>query len=419
MTKGRGGKGSSGMANAMGGRGAEVGMAEPLWSGGGGKKAGEQHARGRGRGRKGASWTPTAVEGRPVVPHGESEPGIGHMRQRGSGGKGAAPVASPQSEVAESMERRAKDEIFDEINLVLSGQSVLHPQDFDYRVRQRLHALHGSGGVTRVQASLAMIRAATTSKARSSVKNWPAYLLVLLKKFDAEQTSVAREEKPATDAAAVEAVSAAAVVVHDPQGGDSPIDQWARSLMEAWNDEETPQEGCVAPGAAARERKISKPWTRGRADLPAAHDTNPPASLVGAQAAPCTHVQSTCPPQAPIPFASQTSPAPCLPEAPLLNPFATMPNASTSFPAALDARRRQNNPPPPPPPMAPPVVGGTLAKLMLEAQPPPPPATRAAPWLPPGRWPEPVKSATEPPLQRCTAETWVGCSTVGQPIAAR
>jgi len=90
---------------------------------------------------------------------------------------------------------RVKDEVFEEIRAVLSVNAALQHQFFDARVRQHLHALHGSGGRARLKAALQMVHQCTMNKTRQDVKNWPAYLVTLLKKFDADAAPQDRQER--------------------------------------------------------------------------------------------------------------------------------------------------------------------------------------------------------------------------------
>ncbi|CAK9088319.1 unnamed protein product [Durusdinium trenchii] len=79
---------------------------------------------------------------------------------------------------------RPKEEVFEEIQHVLKQSPVLQLQFFDFRVRQHLHALFGTGGRQRLKAALTMVHARTMHRTRQDVKNWPAYLVTLLKNFD-------------------------------------------------------------------------------------------------------------------------------------------------------------------------------------------------------------------------------------------
>lgn len=103
---------------------------------------------------------------------------------------------------------RARDDVFSEIRDLLDTNSTLQLADFDYRIRQHLHALLGSGGRQKLHDALKAINVATSKKERRDVKNWPAYLRKLLTKFeeeiawkDREARARARVEKAAEESA--------------------------------------------------------------------------------------------------------------------------------------------------------------------------------------------------------------------------
>lgn len=151
------------------------GQRSPTLSGKGSPEQGTGRGKGRGAGRgfNGKGWPPK-------------------RRPEGSAGSDAKPE---DGEATEAACPRAKDEIFEELKKVLEGNSALQFAHFDARVRQHLHALHHAGGRARVREALGMIHSATMQKTRQDVKNWPAYLLTLLKKFDADQGSHDREAR--------------------------------------------------------------------------------------------------------------------------------------------------------------------------------------------------------------------------------
>lgn len=82
--------------------------------------------------------------------------------------------------------RETKDEIAVVVEEALAmPNAIVQKADFDSGVRRYLGALRGcQGGQQKVKDALAMIHTYTISKQRSSVKNWPAYLLTLLKRFE-------------------------------------------------------------------------------------------------------------------------------------------------------------------------------------------------------------------------------------------
>ena len=91
--------------------------------------------------------------------------------------------------VSQNQSARPKDEVLKEIQQVLSQNRVLQIEFFDFRVRQYLHALFGTGGRPRLRAALAMVHARTLHRTKQDVKNWPAYLVTLLKNFDPDKAT--------------------------------------------------------------------------------------------------------------------------------------------------------------------------------------------------------------------------------------
>lgn len=99
---------------------------------------------------------------------------------------GAAPLdvgaeAGSTEGAATESRGRARDTVHAEIQVICDASQVLKQQDFDYRVRQYLHALYGKSGQAGVQKALALIHETTKEKKRDSVRNWPAYLCTLLR----------------------------------------------------------------------------------------------------------------------------------------------------------------------------------------------------------------------------------------------
>lgn len=92
---------------------------------------------------------------------------------------------SGEHEVAGS----GRDEVNAEVEALLAKVGpTLQPRDFDFRVRRQLFVLYSSDGLQKVRDALAMIWTYTSQKSRDNVKNWPAYLLTLLKKFEPEDS---------------------------------------------------------------------------------------------------------------------------------------------------------------------------------------------------------------------------------------
>lgn len=115
---------------------------------------------------------------------------------------------------------RAKDVVFAEIRGVLEICPVLQSTDFDFRIRQQLHAFHGAGGRARIHEAMVWIKNSTQSKLRSSVKNWPAYILALLKKFEMEAASNDRQARARQRVAEASTTSGSAVV--SPSNAEPP-----------------------------------------------------------------------------------------------------------------------------------------------------------------------------------------------------
>jgi len=84
----------------------------------------------------------------------------------------------------EEPEMRVKDIILQDIRGLLERCPLLQLADFDYRVRQHLHAMYGTGGRQHVIQGLESVRLAVHQKLRSSVRSWPGYVLALLKKSE-------------------------------------------------------------------------------------------------------------------------------------------------------------------------------------------------------------------------------------------
>lgn len=91
---------------------------------------------------------------------------------------------SPASDDKDEGAHRNRDEVWTEIHDIVGGNSCLQQSDFDYRIRQHLHAILGNGGREKLHQAVIGIQTATAKKTRADVRNWPAYLVKLLKKFD-------------------------------------------------------------------------------------------------------------------------------------------------------------------------------------------------------------------------------------------
>jgi len=102
---------------------------------------------------------------------------------KGGHGSGATPPPPPAVQPAKSSEK--KDDVNSEVDALLAIEGGgLQRSDFDFRVRRFLQELHKAGGRVKVRDALAMVQEYTQHKSREAVKNWPAYLLTLMKKFE-------------------------------------------------------------------------------------------------------------------------------------------------------------------------------------------------------------------------------------------
>ncbi|CAK9081307.1 unnamed protein product, partial [Durusdinium trenchii] len=195
-------------------------------------------AKGRGR-RKGEKGEKGKADGKGE----KGEKGEkGDKEKREEREKGKAEDLKEKNETKESLAPRAKDEVFEEIRNVLNANPALQIGFFDARVRQQLHALLGSGGRPRLKAALTFIHTCTMHKTRQDVKNWPAYLLTLLKKFDSdnqEEPSDRRSKhempKQKTEKSEVKVFSSASTTpekasAEDAHSSDSEADGFQRAL---------------------------------------------------------------------------------------------------------------------------------------------------------------------------------------------
>lgn len=117
--------------------------------------------------------------------------------------KGKAKNASKTSDTTPAQEAktsgtqppRVRDEIQEEVDAIISKNSNLQKTDFDGRVFQYLHAIHGVGGQEKVRKALETIHKSTLQKQRASVKKWPAYIATLLKSFFDNLGAEKKEER--------------------------------------------------------------------------------------------------------------------------------------------------------------------------------------------------------------------------------
>lgn len=109
--------------------------------------------------------------------------GFGDRGGKGKGGRGKG-----------RNERGEMDEILEEA--LADGDGPLRPGDFDFAARRFLSELRQRDqkeGTARLQEALDMVLKFTSSKDRSSVRKWPAYVFTLLQKFDQDLWNELRE----------------------------------------------------------------------------------------------------------------------------------------------------------------------------------------------------------------------------------
>lgn len=143
--------------------------------------------------------------------------------------------------VSEGSSKEMKDEINAAIEEVLSRPDTrLQKIDFDQGVRRFLGALRGiEGGQQKVKDAMTMIQTYTVNKNRDSVKNWPAYLLTLLKRFDpsgAHGKSEGKGSKEASDYKSRTAQQAELATLYAPSKTKSDEANRKEKLPEATED---------------------------------------------------------------------------------------------------------------------------------------------------------------------------------------
>lgn len=145
---------------------------------------------------------------------------------------------------------RVRDEIQEEVDAIVSKNSNLMKADFDGRVFQYLHAIHGVGGQERVRKALETIHFSTLQKQRASVKKWPAYLATLLRKFFEDLGAEKNRAK----------VEAENYGKHLTLSVDALFDQPAQVAVPGGPNEKTPQASGSAANPQEADRSSSPEW---------------------------------------------------------------------------------------------------------------------------------------------------------------
>lgn len=148
---------------------------------------------------------------------------------------------------------RVRDEIQEGVDEIVSMSSTLLRTDFDGRVFQYLHAIHGVGGQEKVRAALKTIHLSTLQKQRSGIKKWPAYLATLLKKSFDDLGAEKREER---DRARIEAEAYGKQLSSSIDAlFDKPVEITAANPQEADDQRASPQEWLKQAVTEEREQQ--------------------------------------------------------------------------------------------------------------------------------------------------------------------
>jgi hypothetical protein len=358
-----GGGGAGRGAQKGGGRGSETGTPlRPSRPNSGLGASGDKKTKGNGKGSGSKSpadhlpWRRSTSGEEPTsLPSDQPSAGVG-------GGIAELATRSTTPEAAtpgEDTGVRAKDEVNAEIRNLCEGGCALQPGDFDARIRQHFHALLGAGGRQRLHDACAMIRAASVKKERSAVRNWPAYLLTLLRKFDEE---VGWKDREARARARVQAAA----------------EKKSKEAKEAEEEAEGAEEGTTRPFASRRGAAKAEPpapaWWEAtgdevfpgeepaatpKPDLPRFGDEQEARSLT-----PETPEKPSRPPRAwPQPMEQPPVPPPPSPT--------TLAALAAALPATTTSRSTPRDQPPVPPP--------THRPPPRDQPPVPPPAHRPEP----------------------------------------
>jgi len=122
----------------------------------------------------------------------------GHRCPRRSTGmpSGRSPAKSDKD--GQEMQRN-RDEVRTEILDVLKGGVCLQQGDFDFKVRQHLHAILGNSGRVKLHEALLAVRDVSAKKKRTDVRNWAAYIVKILQSFHNDASAADVEEEVAED----------------------------------------------------------------------------------------------------------------------------------------------------------------------------------------------------------------------------
>jgi hypothetical protein len=315
-----------------------------------------------------------------------SEDAPSEQASPGAGGS-SMELSSPEPAASgENGQARAKDEVNAEIrNIVETPGCALHPTDFDARVRQHLHAILGSGGRQRLRDACTMIRTSTLNKERQAVRNWPAYLLTLLKKFDEQVGWKDREARARARVAAAAAEKAKEEKAVGAAGADA--------------------EGTTLPFANRRVPEKAEPpaWWEASPDLevfPGEEPVAPTRSGLRASQEVTLRAQAQTPEKPPLSLRQQhLSPAPLertsVPPVPPPPSAAALAAVTVALPGpTVPAGGRPGGEKPPMPPPSRPPEPQENGRIRVPVTPPP----SAPPCVPQSRPPSAPPSAPPPTM---------------------
>jgi len=122
------------------------------------------------------------------------------------------------------VKQAAKTAVTEQIGSLLEDPTNFSQADFDFRVRRFLYALQAKNGQQRLEEVVTMIRRFTKNKKREDIKNWSAYILTLLKKFQPDLLVRKRNATTETLKTASEVADAILKILADMQSpGECPF----------------------------------------------------------------------------------------------------------------------------------------------------------------------------------------------------
>jgi len=165
----------------------------------------------------------------------------------GADSSGATPVKSkmtsgqfPAKSDKDGQEmHRNRDDVGKEILDVLNGSGCLQQGDFDFKVRQHLHASLGNSGRVKLHEALVAVSEISAKKKRTDVRNWAAYIVKILRSFHNVASAADVEEE-----------------VAEGEGGKADELQYAMSEIQRLHEElaAAKEEQATAAASPARRR---------------------------------------------------------------------------------------------------------------------------------------------------------------------